>query len=580
MAGISPSAETPRYSSAYAIFEGGGAKGLYHVGAIKALEEERLALVGVAGTSAGAIVAALVAVGYRADEIFTDSQNNILQKLNVGSPINLLGAKQWRKMKSPIRKPHVISISLLIGLIFALAGAATAVAGKADANSLMVKLVGGAAMLFLLLGLAGLIAWAIPLLGNQGFFDSSTIRRVVNQALRAKLKEHYESLGIDDEVPEDVRFSHIDPGHIAKCVPLKIVVTDVSSGELTLFDGQTPNVVVADAVAASAAVPGVFRPAFIPGSGKPEGTLFADGGLVSNLPSWTFREEKKARERLETRNGATGRIPVLAFALQELPKPGQALRAQALRRYQLQTSLRYFRNVLFTGIFGGQKAIQDFVPDLRVIQLKTVLTTFDFDCSGEQAEQAAKSGQSQAARFLRRERLRDTLTQAVLDEILVLARKYIDANTSADKPRLRIVLIDPISRSSIFNVIGHRVTAGAGMDDDCDDSLELDIRGEIAAKAYRENIAVFGKIGNEKAGTLWMTKYEHALLPRDLRSVIAIPIYAKPDQPDWPRRVLALDSSGDLEQSFNDTEFMNMFKSAGAKVSRTLIENAIEALEE
>ena len=168
----------------------------------------------------------------------------------------------------------------------------------------------------------------------------------------------------------------------------------------------------------------------------------------------------------------------------------------------------------------------------------------------------------------------------MLDEILVLARKYIDANTSADKPRLRIVLIDPISRSSIFNVIGHRVTAGAGMDDDCDDSLELDIRGEIAAKAYRENIAVFGKIGNEKAGTLWMTKYEHALLPRDLRSVIAIPIYAKPDQPDWPRRVLALDSSGDLEQSFNDTEFMNMFKSAGAKVSRTLIENAIEALEE
>jgi NTE family protein len=45
----------------FAIFEGGGAKGLAHVGALKAAESRNLEFIGVAGASAGAIIAALVA---------------------------------------------------------------------------------------------------------------------------------------------------------------------------------------------------------------------------------------------------------------------------------------------------------------------------------------------------------------------------------------------------------------------------------------------------------------------------------------------------------------------------------------
>lgn len=52
-----------------AVFEGGGVKGIGLVGALQAFEEAGFEWHNVAGTSAGAITAALVAVGYKANEI-------------------------------------------------------------------------------------------------------------------------------------------------------------------------------------------------------------------------------------------------------------------------------------------------------------------------------------------------------------------------------------------------------------------------------------------------------------------------------------------------------------------------------
>ena len=51
-----------------AVFEGGGVKGIGLVGALQAFEEAGFQWQNVAGTSAGAITAALVAVGYTAQE--------------------------------------------------------------------------------------------------------------------------------------------------------------------------------------------------------------------------------------------------------------------------------------------------------------------------------------------------------------------------------------------------------------------------------------------------------------------------------------------------------------------------------
>ena len=81
--------EAASFAPIFAIFQGGGAKGITHVGALKAIEEERFVPVGVAGTSAGAIIAALVAVGYRADDLLDPVRNTTI--LGGKSPTHWLG---------------------------------------------------------------------------------------------------------------------------------------------------------------------------------------------------------------------------------------------------------------------------------------------------------------------------------------------------------------------------------------------------------------------------------------------------------------------------------------------------------
>lgn len=51
------------------VLSGGGAKGLYHIGIIKALEENDIPIDYIAGTSMGAIIAGLYAAGYSADDM-------------------------------------------------------------------------------------------------------------------------------------------------------------------------------------------------------------------------------------------------------------------------------------------------------------------------------------------------------------------------------------------------------------------------------------------------------------------------------------------------------------------------------
>ena len=51
------------------VLSGGGAKGLYHIGVLKALEENEIPIDYVSGTSMGSIVAGLYAIGYTPDEM-------------------------------------------------------------------------------------------------------------------------------------------------------------------------------------------------------------------------------------------------------------------------------------------------------------------------------------------------------------------------------------------------------------------------------------------------------------------------------------------------------------------------------
>ena len=102
---------------------------------------------------------------------------------------------------------------------------------------------------------------------------------------------------------------------------LKIVATDLNARQLRLFSPeQTPDILVADAVAASICLPVIFRP-FEFGS-----SVFLDGGLVSNLPAWPFDEERARFDRLLP---AAGALPELAADLRKAATEVRALQTGA-----------------------------------------------------------------------------------------------------------------------------------------------------------------------------------------------------------------------------------------------------------
>jgi len=76
-----------------AVFEGGGVKGVALIGALKRLEEEGIEFGRVAGTSAGAIAAALVSAGYKAEEIKDILWN---KNFNDFANVEVFVRKKWR----------------------------------------------------------------------------------------------------------------------------------------------------------------------------------------------------------------------------------------------------------------------------------------------------------------------------------------------------------------------------------------------------------------------------------------------------------------------------------------------------
>ncbi|WP_167400365.1 patatin-like phospholipase family protein [Gluconacetobacter entanii] len=83
---------------------GGGAKGLLHVGALRALEDRDVVFCGLAGTSAGAIVAALKAAGFSSRDLLDpDGGPTLIDQLNEIDPnfnraTDIFGRTGWARV--------------------------------------------------------------------------------------------------------------------------------------------------------------------------------------------------------------------------------------------------------------------------------------------------------------------------------------------------------------------------------------------------------------------------------------------------------------------------------------------------
>lgn len=84
--------------------QGGGAKGVAHVGALSAIEKFQYEIRGVSGTSAGSMVAALVSAGYKAEELVNlETKEHLFsggsEGLGFNQPIDIFPGAGWRNLK-------------------------------------------------------------------------------------------------------------------------------------------------------------------------------------------------------------------------------------------------------------------------------------------------------------------------------------------------------------------------------------------------------------------------------------------------------------------------------------------------
>jgi predicted acylesterase/phospholipase RssA len=562
----------------FAIFEGGGAKGIAHVGAYAAADEMGFEFVGVAGASAGSIVAALIAVGFTPAEIFDPDRSggNIFVAHGV-TPIGALGEGSWRRFQRLRRYWRAVVWVLLLLLAGTVGGA---IFDWPLTTHVLASLAG--------LTAAGAVLWGRSLLRQRGIFDPAHFAGVFNEVLRLRVQTIYGRAGRGpDEVPRKIRFKDIDPRQADDFCRLKVVATDISGQQLRLFDHRTPDVVVAEAVAASIAIPGIFKPALIPSHGDTDGhapgvRYYADGGLVSNLPVWCFAEEKAATER-RTRNNAA--VPIVAFTLND---------ANAANSTGAPLSaFRYFMQVLRSGIFGGQTVVQEFVDDLHPIQLQTSLNVLAFDATWQDAKAAHDEARHQALARLRRRLVIEPkawergLTGACADIQRVL-EAHLQAAGKNTTLRLRAAIFEPLrstrDRSSATFVTAYRVTHAFNMDSDADDRLTLDADCPGVPEAFEQRTVTLWAPAQRTRRKAVMTKYEKALVRRSVKSAICVPIFA--DAGVWklpltsrnqPLAVVALDTDEDIVGLLqNARDVLASVTEATFRLSPLLVERKLE----
>lgn len=507
----------------YAIFEGGGAKGVAHVGALQAVEDNGLEVIGVAGTSAGALIAVLAAIGLKSEQIMNsiDPADNLLERSDT-TVVELLGSCDWKRflrMRSAVRKrAKIISCCGIFGAIFA--------------------------------PRALYSAWTAY--RHFGHFSTAEIKNFINKVIRERLQSVNDEEGLGWEVPEVIDFRELARGWPG-VVPLKIIVTDVDRGTLEILDSKlTPDVVVAEAVAASISIPLIFRPAAIPSFREGR---FADGGLVSNLPIWAFSEEKL---RYERKNYLRPPVPTVGFSLQNSSE-GRAPQEEA-------KFSSYLLGLVSAALQGSQSTASRFLDDVMIVPLSTHLDLLNFDANRNSFCLAREQGRRSAEHYLRfaleikPDKIRAEL-ESLRGAILEMVNRIRGKNRKVISSDFRVSLIRPYGSYSL------RVMESLNMDEDADDRMLLDRQGQGSSEAFRERgVRVFrlDPAARERARG-FMTKYEHAMVRSTLRAVVCVPIFAdlgawdleERDRPE-PSGVLAIDSDENLASEFRDDKLLNM----------------------
>lgn len=486
----------------FGVFEGGGAKGLAHVGALRAAEQRGFQFRAVAGTSIGAMIAALVAAGFKSEELFRVTDAGESGLLSDDLELKFLDRAEYSRvlrlrmhLETLLRQPepgfrtyiweHIVSRPWLSW------GAAVTAANLSVLPLAMHRKV------------LGDLWW------EAGTVGTGRLREWIDETIRIKL-------GLPTGTP--VLFHDLP-------IDLRVVATDLTHNDVQIFGrARTPHIPVADAVTASMAYPLLFKPVQV------DGAIYVDGGLASNGPAWVLDD---------LRDMADARIPTFAFRLLDpppapLPKRsrrwwlGRMLRKwldyapkASTRRPKLGPLARRF----VTSSLNSRSVLETRrIDEFHLIELSAQLNTLDFDAVNANKAATVEHGARGVSEYLSRKiGPRDP---ALMEKALRAFAGMVKEHTY-DDGIVRAYVLQPTSE------IVARVVYAAMLEGEADDTLamRLDTRSQALSLVLREPVLMRTNLLPIEDLTRTATKYLHAARPADVTHVLSVPIF--PSHPAW-----------------------------------------------
>jgi len=434
----------------FVAFSGGGAKGLIHVGALRALEDRNVEFHGLAGTSAGAIVAALKAAGFSSRDLLDpDAGPSLIDKLNeidasITTATDIFGQHGWlyvRLLRWAAGHPRTLSIlAMLIGFgaLVGLISAGTTRSACVVATAVVIFLAGGMLCLTVVRFLLG------------GLADITKLHSSLAVLLQRKM--------FPDE-PNRI----VTMGDFAQDgrPTLKIVSANVSRRRLQLFSPErTPSVSVADAVAASICLPMIFVP------WKIGDVTFLDGGIVSNLPAWPFDEERELDPEALT----------IAIEIADTSN------APIIRR------LNWFPSAIRTALFGSGELNLRVSGQAEQLVLESSLNLLQFDLTLEQARQEVRDAEAAASvRLDKRLFRRPALYREACEVALGLTKDVIESALEINAKRVRVAIA--VQDRNYHRSL--RLRFSSGYEADPDEGMLVPIASSVLGAAWRSRESRF-----------------------------------------------------------------------------------------
>jgi len=464
---------------AYGIFQGGGAKGYAHVGALKAAEALEIEFVRCAGTSAGALIAALATAGYSADEML-DPEKPLGERGVLDVEIaDLLDAREYDHVKRVRAKLKLFGEQDERG---AGVGVGRWWRRTKRDNPILVFLRG----VKLIIGEIGV---ASRLRRDFGMTGTERIVDWLDGLLRRK---------VPGEGP--VTFGQLG-------MRLRVVAANLRTGEVHVFGrAGHEDECVAPAVMASACFPLFFRPFRI------RDEMFVDGGLVSNLPAWLFDEEREDDPSF---------LPTFGFRLiNDLLIATEAVTPASF--------FAFMRRMVQTLQSGARNLEVRRIEDFHGIDLRARVGTLSFDTARSKAAELVREGRLSVEKYFEEEigprdpDLMGRVLKLIVDELI---RHY---DWGGERVRASVILKSRDGRYATTVYSGH-------MDGDPDDRLRVRTASLGAGTAIRLREPVVIDRDRIAPDALDLSKYEMKARPADIRHMYVLPIFerhAEWDQPD------------------------------------------------